>query len=81
MNFQQRIVLIVGLLIIFGMALFPPWRIPPQYDEAVAGYRFVFRPTKGHTILRVDTARLSAQCLAVLALTAAAYLILRSNRK
>lgn len=81
MNFRQRIVLILGLLIVFGMALFPPWRTPPEYGEAVADYRFVFRPSKGHTINRVDTARLGAQCLAVLALTGAVYLIFRRHPK
>jgi len=81
MNSGQRIALILGLLIIFGMALFPPWRTPPEYGEAVASYRFVFRPSKGHTINRVDTARLGAQCLAVFALTGAAYLILGRRPK
>lgn len=37
-NSRQRIVLIFGLLIIFGMALFPPWRTPREYGEAVASY-------------------------------------------
>jgi hypothetical protein len=79
MNNLQRLVLILGLVIVCGMALFPPWRSPTEWGESIDDYRFVFRPSKGHAIIRVDTARLGVQCLVVLTLTGVAYLILRRH--
>ncbi len=50
MNLAQRIVLILGFLIILGMALFPPWVFVYNYHgagpsvraERPAGYRSIF---------------------------------------
>lgn len=66
------------------MGLYPPWKEPPSPDyagEADAGYKLVFWPSHGHTLDRVDSARLAAQLIAVIALAGAAYLILHRPRK
>ncbi len=81
MNQRQRLVLILAFLVVCGMALFPPWKAPTDYGEADAGYKLVFWPSHGHTLARVDSARLAAQLIAVVALAGAAYLILRRSRE
>jgi len=84
MNLWQRVVLISALMLLFGMALFPPWRAAADTGDYAWGYHFVFRPSyslSGHTGMRIDTARFALQFVAVLALTGAAYLILGPNRK
>ncbi len=81
MSLRQRIVLILGFMVVFGMALLPPWRSTTEWGEATAGYRLVFWPSNGHAIIRIDTARFGLQIIAVLALTGAIYLILRPNQK
>lgn len=80
MNQRQRIVLIVAFLVVLGMALFPPWRGLGEFGDATAGYRFVFWLGQSRYLIRIDSARLGVQLLAVLALTGAAYLILRPRR-
>lgn len=47
MNSQQRIVLIIGVLLVLSMALFPPWRCVMDNSEVgraerSVGYRFLF---------------------------------------
>jgi hypothetical protein len=63
------------------MALYPPWRSITDYGETTAGYRLVFWPSNGHGIIRIDSARLGVQLLAVLALTGAMYLLFRNDKK
>jgi hypothetical protein len=84
MNTAQRIVLILGLLLIFGMALYPPWSTTTEFGETTAGYRLVLRPSSkpgGQNVIHIDTARLSSQFIAVIALTAMMYLVLHSSKK
>jgi hypothetical protein len=69
----------IALLLILLMALFPPWRGrpgSPQFPEESAGYAFLFAPPHdkevpgnrfGWVEIRIDGARLLAQCLAVAA--------------
>ena len=63
------------------MALYPPWKAPTEDGEADAGYKLVFWPSHGHTLARVDSARLAAQLIAVIALAGAAYLVLGRPRR
>ena len=47
MNIPQRIVLVLGFLIILGMSLFPPWVfvynfLGKAHAERPAGYHFIF---------------------------------------
>ncbi|MDX6498413.1 MAG: hypothetical protein QOG23_1673 [Blastocatellia bacterium] len=82
MNLPQRILIVTALALVFGMALFPPWRGPTDFGEATAGYRFVFWPgTSRSYLIRIDTARLGVQLLAVAALAGAAHVFLRRKRK
>jgi hypothetical protein len=67
---------------VFVMGLYPPWKEPTDYGgEADAGYKLVFWPSHGHTLDRIDSARLADQLIAVIALAGAAYLILHRPRK
>ena len=92
MNLAQRIVLIVGFLLILSMSLFPPWKriyINPAdattpHFEAAAGYHLILRNQSTgsfYAMLRIDTTRLGVQFVAVLVLIALLYLILRPNNR
>ena len=93
MNLAQRIIVILSFLVIFGMALFPPWkRLYDVYDdqtdkvvhlERAAGYHLVLRdqaPANEYSILRIDTTRLAVQLFAVIILTGLLYLAVRPSR-
>ena len=91
MNLAQRIVLIIGFLVVLAMALFPPWK--RQYDVRRYDLRHVEESTGYHLILvdqssgdesgnlRIDTTRLAVQFIAVSTLTFMLYLILLPARK
>ena len=91
MNKRQRIVVLVGVAIVAGMMLFPPWQRQaggqfsafyksrsPTYT-APAGYGFLFyQPPDAE---RVDISRLAVQCavVAVLAFGACVALARKSE--
>ena len=91
-NYRQRqvIILWIGILIIIGMCLFPPWtNYHPSsswsgrgstgaYIESI-GYHLIFWPPKGNC--RVDINRLAIQCIAVALLSGAGIYTLRLRGK
>jgi len=94
MNPAQRVVLIIGFLVVLGMALFPPWKRlfeAPNYDlekvvhvEQSAGYHLILLDQSSgspYVTLRIDTTRLEIQFIAVLILISLLYFILRPTQK
>jgi hypothetical protein len=93
MNLRQRIVAFVGLLVIAGMLLYPPWIMPGWRDDT---YRFIFSPPQeiapryadihvvgDYNVFRhgeLDTQRLGVQCVIVAIITGAMILLLGTRK-
>lgn len=81
MNKRQKIVIIIGMTLIFLMGIMPPWIYTHNlsvsglsvHDEKPAGYGFIFRPPSPENTgmgfgLRIDSVRLIFQLGMVIAL-------------
>jgi hypothetical protein len=81
-NSKQRIVLLVGGLLLSAMLLFPPWiwrgASPGSgYNQRVQGYAFIFIPPKDAN--QIDTTRLFIQFLAVTLALGGVYVYLKDR--
>lgn len=70
LNENQRLVVILGVALLAGMTLFPPWEWLGQLGTSAGGYGFIFTNTEnGAPGDRVDTARLLIQLWVVVTAT------------
>jgi hypothetical protein len=78
LNSKQRKVFVLGLLLIIGICLFPPWiqtfSYKSTYSESSLGYGFIAKPPSPISLKRqygvkIDIERLILQLVAVMALS------------
>lgn len=89
MNRKQKIVLIIGILVMVCMGLYPPWRIEmgkrfvvDEYTPSKivsGGYALLFDPP--HNAIGLDVVRLIIQCAIIAALTACIVIGIRNDSK
>ena len=80
MNKKQRIISIVGVVIIFLMGFIPPWKYiennSTTYSEMPAGYYLIFSPPEPDeeeiTGVELDMSRLAVQWITILFVMGAA---------
>ena len=78
MNKNQKIVVVIGLVIIVLMGLFPPWKMIFGGTPMALGYEFLFSPPG---IANVDSLRLLVQWLGVCIVVGGFVLILKDKDK
>jgi len=76
MNRNQKIVVIIGLVIIVFMGLFPPWKFIFSGTPMAMGYKFLFSPPG---VANVDSFRLLVQWLGVCIVVGGLVLILKDK--
>ena len=83
MNTRQRVILLVGALVIVVMCLFPPWML----KNSSLGYRFVFAPPRyglgfmgEYAHNRIDLYRLALQVLCTCLVAGALYLVAKPRK-
>ena len=77
MNRNQKIVVIIGLVIIVLMGLFPPWKLSYQGLSVAKGYSFFAISPAYNT--NVDSSRLLVQWLGVCIVVGGIVLILKKK--
>jgi hypothetical protein len=76
MNRNQKIVIIVGLIIIVLMGLFPPWTFHYDGNEYTVGYKFITQATGP---VKIDESRLLIQWFCVCIVVGGLVLILKDK--
>ena len=88
MNKKQKLISIIGIVIIFIMGFIPPWKYidneSSPYREMPAGYHPIFLPPELDEEqllgLEIDVSRLAIQWITVLFMMAAALFITQEKR-
>ena len=83
MNKKQKVISIIGIVIIFVMGFIPPWKYidtdPSPYREMPNGYHPIFLPPELNEEqllgLKIDISRLAIQWITVLFMMAVALFI------
>ena len=87
MNSKQKIIAVIGIVIILISGLFPPWKyidnVAEAYREIPAGYYLIFAPPlpdeEGIYSIEIDMVRLAIQWITTLFIMAA--LLYITNKK
>ena len=89
-NIMQKLVLLIGMILIITMTLFPPWtytfKYKTAYSEKPAGYSFINSPpppksTRAIDGVKIDIVRLSVQAFAVIIVMGIGFVIFSGKKQ